>query len=289
MGAASLATSLSIAEQPVASLKGRIKKSLKFGMIGGELKSESLEEKFKAAKAAGFEGVEFNAPGFDVAAVKQAIDATGFPVDGSVVGNHWKIRHTDPDPAIRQQALDSLKQALKDTHAVGGDTVLLVVGHGKDGPEEEIWKRSVENIRQAVPLAEELGMTIAIENVWNQFCYSHSGPLETQTADKLARYCDEFESPHVAMQFDLGNHWKYGPTGDWIRTLGHRVVKLDIKGFSRETGKFCHIGKGDVDWADVRAALTEIDFKGWCAAEVGGGGAKRLAEVSANMSEVFGL
>ena len=132
-------------------------------------------------------------------------------------------------------------------------------------------------------------MIIAIENVWNQFCYDHSGPLETQTAEKLAKYCDEFDSKHVAMQFDLGNHWKYGSTGDWIRTLAHRVVKLDIKGFSREQGKFTHIGKGDVDWEDVRKALIEIDYRGWCAAEVGGGGPDRLAEVAGNIDQALGL
>ena len=101
--------------------------------------------------------------------------------------------------------------------------------------------------------------------------------------------CDEFDSPHVAMQFDIGNHWKYGATGDWIRTLGKRVYKLDVKGFSREKNKFTKIGEGDLDWADVRKALTEIKFDGWCAAEVGGGDLARLKEVSANMDRVFGL
>ena len=91
------------------------------------------------------------------------------------------------------------------------------------------------------------------------------------------------------MQFDIGNHWKYGNTGDWIRALGKRIVKLDAKGFSRKKGNFTKIGEGDLDWGDVRKALTEINFIGWCAAEVRGGGPERLQEVSANMDRVFGL
>ena len=66
--------------------------------------------------------------------------------------------------------------------------------------------------------------------------YVHDGPVD-QTADKLAAYIDAFNSPFVGMQFDIGNHWKYGNTGDWIRTLGKRIIKLDVKGFSRRQGQ----------------------------------------------------
>jgi hexulose-6-phosphate isomerase len=66
-------------------------------------------------------------------------------------------------------------------------------------------------------------------------------------------------------------------------------VKLDLKGFSREMGKFTKIGEGDLDWADVRKALAEIQYTGWAAAEVDGGDLERLKEVSANMDRVFGL
>ena len=91
------------------------------------------------------------------------------------------------------------------------------------------------------------------------------------------------------MQFDIGNHWKYGSMGDWIRQLGKRVYKLDVKGYSRKKQDWAKIGEGDIDWQDVRKALIEIDFYGWCAAEVGGGDMTRLKEVSANMDRVFAL
>ncbi|MCH1502309.1 MAG: sugar phosphate isomerase/epimerase, partial [Verrucomicrobiales bacterium] len=198
------------------------------------------------------------------------------------------VRHTDPDAAVRAKALEALKEGLRQTKAVGGHTLLLVVGHGKDGPEKEIWPRSIENIAKAIPLAAELGVAIAIENVWNHFCYDHEG-VAGQNAEKFVRYVDEFNSPWVGMQFDIGNHWKYGSMGDWIRALGKRVIKLDVKGFSRKANKFTKIGEGDLDFTDVCKALTEINFHGWCAAEVGGGDIARLKEVSANMDRVFGL
>ncbi|MGI9517508.1 MAG: sugar phosphate isomerase/epimerase family protein, partial [Pirellulaceae bacterium] len=169
-----------------------------------------------------------------------------------------------------------------------GNTALLVVGHGQDGPEEEIWPRAIENIAKAIPLAAQLGVVIAIENVWNHFLYDHGGD-EHQTADKFVQFVDELNSPWVGMQYDIGNHWKYGDCGQWIRTLGKRIVKLDVKGYSRAKQDWAKLGEDDINWADVREALHEINFHGWAAAEVEGGGAERLAEISAALDECLGL
>lgn len=267
------------------SLKGRIYKTLKIGMVGAK---GSLTDKFNAAKEAGFMGIEMNSPGMNIEETKKAILESGLPVDGTVCSTHWQQTHTSPDPAVRAAALKDLQTAIRDTHAVGGNTALLVVGHGKDGPEEEIWKRAIENISKALPLCAELGIYIAIENVWNKFLYDHEGD-HNQTAEKFVKFVDELNSPWVGMQFDIGNHWKYGSMGDWIRSLGRRIVKLDLKGFSRETGGFKKIGEGDLDWTDVRLALQEINYYGWAAAEVGGGDLERLKEVSRNMDRVFNL
>ncbi len=271
------------------SLEGRIFKSLKIGMVKAP---GSLTEKFRAAKAAGFDAIELDAPlrftKTTIEGAQHAISESGLIVDGTVCGSHWKATHTHPDPDIRQQALGDLVKAIQQTDALGGKTVLLVAGQGKDGKPAEIEARAVENISKALPTAARHGITIAIENVWNQMHYDHDGP-NTQTADRLIKFVDAFGSPLVGMQFDIGNHWKYGNMGDWIRQLGKRIVKLDLKGFSRATGKFTHIGAGDVDWADVRKALVEINFHGYAAAEVAGGGPERLQEISTNVNRVMGL
>ncbi len=267
-------------------LKGRLHKTLKINMASGV--KGSLSDKFRAIKEAGFSGVEMNSPGMDVGQTNAAIVKTGLIVDGSVCSSHWKIRHTSPVAEERAQALADLQTALRDTNAVGGKTVLLVVGHGKDGDEEVIWKRSIDNINKALPLAAELGVTIALENVWNEFLYDPDGGQE-QTAEKIAEYVDEVNSPWFGVQFDIGNHWKYGSMGDWIRRLGKRVVKLDLKGYSRANQDWANIGEGDIDWQDVRKALLEINYHGWAAAEVRGGDSNRLKQISANMDKVFGL
>src|SRR5690606_29975171 len=227
-----------------------------------------------------------NAPGFKVPEVKAAMQISGLIVDGTVNANHWNVRHSDPDPEVRAAALKSAIEGLRATAAVGGDTMLLVPGHGKDGSQAEVFERALANIRQALPVAEEVGVKIAIENVWNHFLYDHEGGND-QTADELARFVDAFDSPWVGIQFDIGNHWKYGDPAQWIRTLGDRIIKLDTKGFSREEDRFTAITEGDIDWASVRKALVDIDFRGWVAAEVQGGDLEKLKSISRELDETL--
>jgi hexulose-6-phosphate isomerase len=269
----------SAAEETATDATPWIRKTLKIGMIGVK---GSLEDKFRAAKDAGFEGVEMNVPGVDVEAVKSAAKATGLIVDGSVCKTHWGVRHTDPDPNVRKQALADLKASLEETAAFGGESVLLVAGHGKDGTADEVYKRSTDNIFAALETAKKVNVPILIENVWNHFLYDHNGGSD-QSAEPLAKFVDQFDTPLVGVQFDLGNHWKYGDIAQWVRTLDKRIQKLDIKGFSRAENKFTKITEGDVDWPAIEQALRDIQFRGWCAAEVGGGGPQRLREIVKHM------
>jgi hexulose-6-phosphate isomerase len=284
MATMALATRIGVADEPkrVSSddEKPWLRKSLKSGMI--RAKNASMVERFEIALQAGFEGIEPNTGTFDPDEAKAAAEATGLIIDGTVCGDHWKIRHTDPDPEVRRKALASLIAGIEHTAAVGADTILLVPGKGEDGDDETIYKRAIENISLALPTAEKNGVSILMENVWNDFLYDHEGGND-QSAERLAKFVDDFGSPYVGVQFDIGNHWKYGDPAKWIRTLGDRIKKLDIKGFSRATGKFTPITLGDIDWPSVEMALHDIHYIGWLAAEVGGGDLEHLTTVASQM------
>ena len=114
-----------------------------------------------------------------------------------------------------------------------------------------------------------------MENVWNGFCYS---------PEQTAEYLDGFNSPWVGSYFDIGNHVKYGKSEHWIRTLGKRIVKLDVKDWGKQNG-FCKIGDGDCNWPEVRKAVAEIGFTGWSTAEVGGGNRDRMKDVHDRMNK----
>jgi L-ribulose-5-phosphate 3-epimerase len=253
-----------------------IYKSLKFGMIREDL---SILDKFKLVRDIGFDGVELDSPGGqDKAECLEASRKTGLPIHGVVDSRHWNVRATEPDPQHRNQCLDDLLTAIKESHYCGGSSVLFVPGHGNDGPEEVIVPRALEVIGRALPTAAKLGVKILIENVWNRMFYDHdSGP--EQTAGRYTAFIDACSSPWVGAYFDIGNHHKYAQPQDWIRTLGKRIVKLDVKGYSRDKNDFCAIGDGTIDWPAVLKALDEIAFIGWCTAEVAGGDRKQLADI----------
>jgi len=258
---------------------GRILKSVKWGMIG---EPGSVLEKFRLQKELGYDGMELISPSqLDPDEVRAASRETGMPVHGVVDMQHWQIRLSSPDPATRQRGGQILAQALQDARAFGGDSVLLVPGNvtGPDETHDHVWQRSIVEIRKVLPVAARLGVRVLIENVWNGFC---------ETPDRLRDYIDEIGSPWVGAYFDIGNVRKFGPSEDWIRTLGPRIVKLDVKDWGRENG-FCKIGDGDVNWLEVRKALTEIGFTGWSTAEVAGGNRQRLAEIARRMDQQLGL
>ena len=270
--------------KPNKSQRKPIFKSLKFGMIREEL---SILDKFKLVQDLGYDGVELDSPGGqDKAQCLEASQKTGLPIHGVVDSRHWSVRATEPDPKRRRQCLNDLLTAIQESYYCGGSSVLFVPGHGKDGREDEIVPRSVELIQQALPSAARLGIRILIENVWNSMFYDHDGRPE-QTAERYAAFIDTCNSPWVGAYYDIGNHHKYGQPQDWIRTLGKRVVKVDVKGFSRTTNNWSAIGEGTIDWPAVREALDEIRFTGWCTAEVGGGDRKRLADVLARLNRVL--
>jgi hexulose-6-phosphate isomerase len=137
-----------------------------------------------------------------------------------------------------------------------------------------------------IPTAEKTGIKIALENVWNNFLLS---PMEA------ARYVDEINHPLVGWYFDVGNIVRYGWPEHWIEVLDKRIMKLDIKEYSRKKqsdegiwkGFNVEIMEGDCNWPAVNKALATIGYSGWASAEVGGGDRARLADVSQRMDRVF--
>ena len=270
-----------------AATPSPFKKAVKFGMI--EKDGLSVREKFELLQRLGYDGVELSSPN-DLSRdeVLEARDATGLPIHGVVDSVHWDKPFSHPDPDVRAAGREGLKTALADAQAYGASTVLLVPAVvNEEISYADAYQRSQEEIRQMLPLAEEHGVRIALENVWNGFLLS---PLE------CARYIDEFESPYIGAYFDVGNIIHFGWPEQWVRILGERILKLDIKDYSREAGHQegayagfrVGIGEGDVDWPAVREALAEIGYEGWATAEVSGGDTERLREIAEQMDSVLG-
>lgn len=247
----------------------------------------SVLARFQAVKSAGFAGIEPMSH-MPQAEVLEAFGATGLKAASVCCSTHWKQPLSDGDAAVRKAGLEGLLQSLHEAKAYGASSVLLVPAVvNRKVSYAEAYTRSQAEIRRALPLAAELQVKIAIENVWNQFLLS---PLEA------ARYVDEFESPWVGWHFDVGNVLNYGFPEQWIRILGKRIVKLHIKEYSRakrdkqgpSAGFDTPFLSGDNDWPAVMAALDEVGYTGWGIAEQpGADSAEGLKTLAAGMDRIF--
>ena len=248
----------------------------------------SLREKFEIIRRAGFEGVELDSPSaIPLAELRAARDASGLAVCGTVDSVHWSKSLADPSAEVRKEAVGALETALRDCAALGGSSVLLVPAVvDKTVAYDQAYTRSQAELRRVHPLAAELKVKIAIENVWNDFLLS---PLEA------ARYLDELESEWVGWHLDCGNVLTYGRPEQWIRILGSRLHKLHIKEYSlkrrdeegRWKGFDVALLEGDNDWKATMAALDEVGFSGWASAEVAAGDEAHLRDVSERMERIF--
>lgn len=274
--AAALPMQLALADE---AKKPKLRMAVKYGMIKHD---GSIEDKFNLIKKLGLQGVEVDSPsGLNKAEAKAAAEKTGIVIHGVIDSVHWRDTLSSSDADVRAKGLAALNGAIEDAAFFGCDTVLLVPGVVKDDVTfEQCYERSQAEIKKALPLAEKHKVKICIETVWNNFITK---------PEHLISFVDDLKSPWAGAYFDCSNMLKYGvSSAEWIRKLGKRLVKFDFKGYSHKNS-WCKIGEGDEDWPEVLKALGEIGYDGWATSEVGGGGEKELADITARMKKVLDL
>lgn len=289
------AATAATAALPRRAAAAGFKTSLRRAMIVGEPDEKSL----RPLKEAGFDGVESNAltDPEQAAAARKVAEKMGLRIHSVLRG--WAEFNSE-DPAKVAASLAVTEKALRAAQGYGADAVLLVPCRIGGMPMPDPWdfeiafdektghvtqvcagdnanyrkyieahNRATDTSRAAVkkliPLAEELKVVIALENVWNN--------LWVQPA-LYRHFVASFQSEWVRSYFDIGNHVKYRPPPEWIRTLGPLIAKLHVKDFKLNPdgrgGKFVHPRDGSVDWPEVRRAIEEIGHSGWMTIEDGG-------------------
>jgi len=260
-----------------------IRMAVEYNMLPDNL---SILQRFQLAKDCGFEQIECpTSNDADAATMKAASEKVGLPIHSVMNIDHWKYPFSSADPAVVEKSLEGARTSIRNAHLWGASTVLLVPGVvNPQTSYKDAYTRSQVAIRKLLPLAEQLNVTIAVEEVWNKFLLS---PME------FARYVDEFNSPRLRAYFDVGNVVLYGYPQDWIRTLGKRIAKPHIKDFTFHRDKAANgtvarwvsPGDGDIDWPAIHTALQEIGYQGTATLELSSGDADYLKD----MRRRFGL
>ena len=261
-----------------------------------------VEADLKALKEAGFEGFETShiCPPEEAAQGRALAKKFGLRIHSVLRG--WAEFNSD-DPAKVESSLEVTRNALRAAKAYGADAILLVPCKidPKKIPTPDPWEFDIKcdpktgevtqvvagdnskfqdyikaqnhatetsraAVKKLIPLAEELKVVIALENVWNN--------LWVRPA-LFKAFVASFNNRWVKAYYDVGNHMKYiAPPEEWIRTLGSLIVKIHIKDYAlapdKRSGKFVHPRDGSVNWPAVRQAIEDIRYNGWLSIEDGG-------------------
>lgn len=242
--------------------------------------NQPLEVCLREAKNAGFDGIElsysldkeirFDSTTADMKAIAHQAASLGIEIPSLASGVLWKYNIASEDAAERAEARKHLQRAMELASALGAEAVLVIPGFTgpfQAGPPvvsdyEAAYGRALELLRGLAPLAERLGVTMAVENVWNKFLGS---PLE------MRDFIDAIGSPHAGAYFDVGNVMRTGYPEHWIRVLGPRIACVHFKDYKVNVGTldgFVELLQGDVDYRAVMAALREVGYDGYAIAEV---------------------
>jgi L-ribulose-5-phosphate 3-epimerase len=258
------------------SPEARPRKAVLISMLASEL---TYAARFMSARDAGFDAIEMQtiAREDEAAEVREAATRTGLRIHSVMNADHWRFPLSSGDRDVVNRSVAGMETSLRNAARWGADTVLLVPAVVDAATSyKDAWTRSQQVIRERLlPLARELKVIVAVEEVWNKFLLS---PLE------FARYVDELDSPWLKAYFDVGNVVFYGYPQDWIRALGNRIAKVHLKDFrlDRPNGRFAwtNLGDGDIDWRDVRRAFDEVGYRGFFTTEVAGGDAAYLKDLA---------
>jgi hexulose-6-phosphate isomerase len=191
-------------------------------------------------------------------------------LSGLATGLYWGANGASSDPATRDKAAAILHRQIHCASVLGIDAILVVPATvGADFipdcevvPYANAWDHASELVRAALPVAEQAGVTICIENVWNKFLLS---PLE------MKQFIEQFNSPYVAAYLDVGNTLAFGYPEHWIPVLGSHIKRVHFKDYRRAVGSvdgFCDLLSGDVEWPAVMKELQAIGYDGWVAPEM---------------------
>ena len=266
------------------------------GGLDGSLPIKSAMEQ---ASKMGFEGIELgiasqgvltqNTSQAECEEIVREAEKHGLEISGVASGESWTTSPTANDEDVRKKIIDFTQKALQVTHWLGSDAYLFVPGavevfflpDAEVIPYDVCYQRASEAISQLVPVAEKLGVAIAVENVWNKFLLS---PLE------MREFIDNFNTSQVGVYFDVGNVLLTGYPDQWIRILGPRIKRVHIKDFKLSVGTadgFVDLLEGDVDFEAVKQALSEINYDGYVTAEMIPFTPGRPEKTAAAMKKIF--
>lgn len=266
---------------------------MKFGLNEMAFPHEERSRSIAAAADAGYDGVELSLDPDDalgdpekLGELRELADNRGLEIPSVLTGSLWEFPLSSPSSSTRERALELGRDLVSAAELLGAERVLVVPAVvDSDTPYDEAYDNALAAVRELAGFAADRGVTIAIENVWNDFLYS---PLEFRSFVESAA-----ESGPAGAYFDVGNVRRFGYPEQWIALLEDHLVAIHVKDYDTAVDTiegFTYPLQGDVNWDAVADALGDAGYDGWVTPEVApyeSHPARMPPQVLANLRAVF--
>lgn len=203
---------------------------------------------------------------------------------------------THPDAAFRNEQIEHEKFWMEMTAALGGKYCRVLSGQRRpEVSREEGIQYAVSSIEACLPLAEELGLTLIIENHYKDNYWDY--PEFAQMADVFCDLVSRIDSPNFGVNYDPSNTILAGEDPlELLERIKHRVVTMhasdryltegsieDLRMEENSLGyasRLSHgvIGKGLNDYDTIFSQLKQVGFDSWISIEDGVNGMEELQE-----------
>ena len=229
----------------------------------------TVEEVLRRAREYGYDGVEIvyddglldpaRLDGAWRRRIVELADSLGLEIPSVATGVFWKYNMGLPEGSKeREMGLRYGEAGLQLAHDLGAEVLLVVPAVAVPGvPYEEILGNASAALKRLAGKAEDLGVTIGVENVWNKLLYS---PLEYKG------FIEGVGSDAVKAYFDVGNVVALGLHDHWIPLLKGLLAMVHVKDFDESVGGlrgFRHVGMGGIDWPHVLELLRGAGYDGF--------------------------
>lgn len=195
---------------------------------------------------------------------KAFADANGIKFNQS----HAPFSFAWADENIRENiAKPRVEQSLEVSAMMGVDIVVVHPLHWMPylGHEKEAFDLNVEYYKSLVPLARNLGVRIALENMWQRevkrkcICTDVAG-----FAKDHADLIDAIDSEWVVACLDVGHCSLVGEEAqDTIRVLGHdRLKSVHLHDNDYQGDRHTLPGLGQMNWDEIMKAFDDIKYDG---------------------------
>ncbi|UCG08911.1 MAG: sugar phosphate isomerase/epimerase [Desulfobacterales bacterium] len=126
--------------------------------------------------------------------------------------------------------------------------------------EKQALVRFKESLADATKLAEDVGVTIGLEN------FSHVGNSIQSNLEDIVEWVDNIASPALQITLDIGHANLEGGVEKAITTYGSRIVHIHISDNDGRSSAHGEIGSGTIDWKEIGPFLRS--FPGMLSLEI---------------------